>query len=298
MALTRAKCVSWATIALCLALSSVAGTPAGASTLSSGPFCCRNAPPWRGVAGFGPGRDAGFNDIAAISRNDAWAVGGTGLAAPDGVAVHWNGKHWRPVPVPVKNFVPVSVSARPGSSAWVFGYQENAGSDVAEFPAYGLERVRGVWQVHRLPSYRAQWTELGDLQSTVISNDDVWITGNGLDSLSNPTDDLAWNWTGSGWIRYSLHVSGVRYISGSSGGNVWVAGAGSAWPDVRAALERNQVAADPRPGSHAGERRGGLCAQRLARRFSHAQPHGYRCCRALERHPLVGQEPDPVRADY
>jgi hypothetical protein len=227
MVLTRAKCLSWATLALCVVLPFVAGTPAGASPLGAGPFCCRNAPPWRGVAGFRLSRTAGFADVAAISRDDAWAVGDTGFADTGGIAVHWNGNVWRQVPLPLRRFVPVSVSARPGSSAWVFGYQDNPGVDVTDFPAYGLEWAGGKWHVHRLPSDRAVWTVLGDLQSAVLTNDDVWITGYGLDNLGQPTDNLAWNWTGSGWVRYSLHVSGVRYISGSSGGNVWVAGSGS-----------------------------------------------------------------------
>lgn len=224
MALTRAKWWNRATIALCLALTSGAAAPASAGTLSSAPFCCRNAPPWRGFAGFKAGSDAGFADVAAISRNDAWAVGDTGSATnPDAIVVHWSGKVWRPVPVPLRRFVPVSVSARPGSRPWIFGYQDEPGMDVNDFPAYGLERVGGRWHVHRLPSARAEWDVLGDLQSAVINNADVWVTGNGS-SLDQATDNIAWNWTGASWVRHPLHVSGVRSISASSSGNVWVAG--------------------------------------------------------------------------
>jgi hypothetical protein len=224
MTLTRTKWFGWATIGLCLALTSSAAAVASASTRGSAPFCCRNAPPWRGIAGFRAGSDAGFVDVAAISRNDAWAVGDTGSATtPDAIAAHWNGKVWRLVPVPLKRFVPVSVSARPGSRAWIFGYQDEAGVDTNDFPAYGLERVGGSWHVHRLPSATAEWDVLGDLQSAVINNADVWVTGNGS-SLGQPTDNIAWNWTGISWVRHPLHVSGVRSISASSSGNVWVAG--------------------------------------------------------------------------
>ena len=223
MALTRATCLGWAIMALCLALVSGAAAPASASTAGSGPFCCRNAPPWRVFAGFMAGRYGGFADVAAISRNDAWAVGDTGFANTGGIAVHWNGKIWRRVPMPLKRFVPVSVSARPGSSAWVFGYQYEAGVDVNDFPAYGLQRVGSGWHVHRLPSARAEWDVLGDLQSAVIDNSDVWVTGNGS-SRTGPTASIAWNWTGASWVRHPLHISGVRSISASSSGNVWVAG--------------------------------------------------------------------------
>jgi hypothetical protein len=223
MALTRAKCLGWAMVALCLALTSGAAAPASASTAGAGPVCCRNAPPWRGFAAFTASGDGGFGDVAAMSRNDAWAVGATGLATTGGIAVHWNGKAWRRVAMPLKRFVPVSVSARPGSSAWIFGYQYEAGVDVNDFPAYGLERVGSGWRVHRLPSAQAEWDVAGDLQSAVIDNSDVWVIGNGS-SPEGPTANIAWNWTGASWVRHPLHISGVRSISASSSGNVWVAG--------------------------------------------------------------------------
>jgi hypothetical protein len=228
MALTWAKCLGWATTALCLALTSAAAAPAGASTLNLKPGCCRNAPPWREFSAFtARGDDGGFGDVAAISRNDAWAVGDTftGTLTTGGIAVHWNGKVWRRVPMPLKQFIPVSVSGRPGSSAWIFGYQYEAGVDAEDFPAYGLERVGAGWQVHRLPSTRAEWDVFGDLQSAVIDNSDVWVTGNGS-SLNAATANIAWNWTGASWVRHPLHAEGVLSISASSGSNVWVAGDG------------------------------------------------------------------------
>jgi hypothetical protein len=227
MALTSGKCLSFVAVALCVVLLSAASAPAGASTTRSGPSCCRSAPPWRGVAGFRLSRTAGFVDAVALGRYDAWAVGDTGSALTGGIAVHWNGKTWRQVPLPLKHFVPVSVSAREGSNAWVFGYQYDSAVSGEDWRAYALEWAAGKWQLNRLPSAQATWDVLGDLQSAVLSNDDVWVTGNGLDNLGQPANNVSWNWNGSGWTRYSLHISGVRSISASSGSDVWVAGAGS-----------------------------------------------------------------------
>jgi hypothetical protein len=227
MALTSGKRLGWVAVALCAVLLSVASAPAGASTARSGPFCCRSAPPWRGVAGFRLSRTAGFVDVVGLGRDDAWAVGDTGVATTGGIAAHWNGKAWRQVPFPLKHFVPVSVSAREGSNAWVFGYQYDAAVSGEDWRAYALEWAAGKWQLSQLPSAGAAWDVLGDLQSAVLSNDDVWVTGNGLDNLGQPTNNLAWNWNGSDWTSYPLHIAGVGSISASSGSNVWVAGAGS-----------------------------------------------------------------------
>jgi hypothetical protein len=232
MAVTRTRLLHWAATALCVLLSSAVATSAGASTAGSGaaptaPFCCRDAPPWRGAAGFRLSRTAGFDDVVAISWSDAWAVGNSGAKAVQGIAAHWNGKVWRQVPLPVKRFTAVSVSARAGSSAWVFGFQYDPGSLVDKYPGYGLQWAHGRWHVHQLPSARAEWDALGDLQSVVISNDDVWVTGNGQNGLGQTTGNIAWNWTGASWVRHPLHVTGVRSISGSSSENVWVAGSGA-----------------------------------------------------------------------
>lgn len=152
MALIRARLVRWAVIGLCVVVSPAAAASADASAAgtagaAAAPFCCRNASPWRGAAGFRFSRTARLSDVVAISRDDAWAVGSVGARVSRGIAVHWNGKIWRQVPLPLKGFTLVSVSARAGSSAWVFGYQYHPGSLTDEFPAYGLQRAHGTGQV-------------------------------------------------------------------------------------------------------------------------------------------------------
>ncbi len=220
-----------------------AARPAAAHTAG---LCCRNAPAWRGVADFNIRHADAFVDVEATSRSAAWAVGDTltGKALTGGVAAHWNGKRWRQVKLPLTDFVPVSVSAAKGSSVWIFGYQVVPATNGADLPADALVWTAGHWQVMALPSAGAAWDVLGDLQSAVISDDDVWVTGNQKNSLDEETDSIMWNWNGSHWTGYPLHVLGARNVSASSGDNVWVAAGrtdqtvalrwnGAAWRKVR-----------------------------------------------------------------
>jgi hypothetical protein len=196
--------------------------PAGAQAAGR---CCRNAPPWRGVTDVKLRHAGWFVDVEATSRTAAWAVGDTftGTQATGGVAARWNGKRWSQVKLPLAGFVPVSVSARKGSSVWIFGYQNVPATNGADLPADAVVWRAGHWHVLALPSAGAAWDVLGDLQSAVLSDDDVWVTGNRKNSLGEETDNIVWNWNGSSWTGYPLHVLGVRNVSGPSGDNVWVA---------------------------------------------------------------------------
>jgi hypothetical protein len=228
MAVASAKLIGAALASSLVLLSSVAAAaaaPAAGSSARPGAFCCRNAPPWRGVTEFKLKRDGWFVDVEATSRDSAWAVGDTLTQGPlnGGVAAHWNGNRWRMVTLPISGFVPVSVSASKGSSVWIFGYQVLPDTTTNNFPGYALVWTAGAWQVHQLPSAGAEWDVLGDLQSVVFGDDDVWVTGNGQNDLGETTGNIMWNWNGSGWTGYRLHVAGVRNVSASSGDNVWVA---------------------------------------------------------------------------
>ncbi len=225
MALARAKFLGAALVSALALLTSAAAMPAAASAAHPAAFCCRNAPPWRGVTEFKLKHEGWFVDVEATSRDAAWAVGdtATGTDTTGGIAARWNGHRWRTVTLPISGFVPVSVSASQGSGVWIFGYQVLSDTDGSNFPAYALVWTAGHWQVHQLPSAGAEWDVLGDLQSAVFGDDDVWVTGNGQDDQGETTGNVMWNWNGSGWTRYPLHVSGVRSVSGSSGDNVWVA---------------------------------------------------------------------------
>jgi hypothetical protein len=225
MAIAGAKLVGAALASGLVLLSSAAATPAAASSARPAAFCCRNAPPWRGVTQFKLKHDAWFVDVEATSRDAAWAVGDTFTQgeATGGIAARWNGHRWRTVALPLTGLVPVSVSASKGSSVWIFGYQVLPDTDANNFPAYALTWTAGHWQVHQLPSAGAEWDVLGDLHSAVLGDDDVWVTGNGQNDLGETTGNIMWNWNGSGWTGYRLHVAGVRNVSASTGDNVWVA---------------------------------------------------------------------------
>jgi hypothetical protein len=196
------------------------------------------AAPWRATDAIKLGKSGWFTDVEATSRDDAWAVGDVYQAtvAVGGFVTRWNGSRWQRVALPIGGFVPVSVSASKGSSVWVFGYQDNPADG---YPADALTWSAGQWRVIPLPAQGATWIVLGDLQSVVLSDDDVWVTGNAENSTGTTGGNVMWNWNGSHWIRYRLRTEGVRGISGSSPDNVWAITQGS--HGVSTALRWNGV---------------------------------------------------------
>jgi hypothetical protein len=66
---------------------------------------------------------ARLTGVAATSARDAWAVGYTSGTNPSAVALHWDGRTWRQVPVPGgQNVQLAGVTVAAGCPLWAAGY--------------------------------------------------------------------------------------------------------------------------------------------------------------------------------
>lgn len=221
-------------------------------------------PPWRVVKVVMLRPSAGFADIAAAGRNEALAIGVTfrGVRTVGSFAVQWNGRRWRRVAFPIRGFIPVSVSAKGNSGAWVFGYvPPPPPQSIDRSLAFALVLKAGHWRIIPLPNGpRLSWVMSDDLQSAVASARDAWVAGSthALSGEGVDVHSVLWHWNGSAWLADSLSVAEVTSISAVSRGDAWAVGdnrAGGrtaafrwrrrAWARVRIpAIARATVAAD------------------------------------------------------
>lgn len=206
--------------------------------------------PWRAFEEVKLRHLAGFQGVVATSRNDAWAIGqeaaGHGPAVTGGFALHWNGVRWVRVGMPVSRFIPVSVSARGSSGTWIFGYQADP-SNVLQSRAYAAVWNHGRWQVIPLPSGPSiSWTFLNDLQSAVVSGQDVWVIGTSYGLNETHIRTMLWNWDGSGWTSSTLPAAGPESLAAVPGAT-WVttvagrAAATTAWEQTGSGWRRYRL---------------------------------------------------------
>jgi hypothetical protein len=156
-----------------------------------------------------------FEQIAAISSHNIWAVGDTSTKAGNivfqPVIRHFNGSSWQAVTIPHDaGFTSDWVSASSASNVWVGGLENRS-------PATSV--------IYRWNG--ARWAEVSiprmtDLQHVVVLGpNNVWAYG---DSGSVGYDLFHWN--GSKWQYYLRdNVNFIpQDISASASNNVWVSG--------------------------------------------------------------------------
>ncbi|MFC0039389.1 hypothetical protein [Actinomadura rayongensis] len=137
-------------------------------------------------------------DVAAGSAANVWAVGQRVL--DDRVparAVHWNGRRWKPVELPL--LTPMAVSVDGAGKPWVTGvnFNENDGSAV-------YRRRAGTWEKSLdLPA--------GTTLSAIAARSprDVWAGG----LASSSTDPTAlYHFDGSAWTRVEWPGTWSRWV--------------------------------------------------------------------------------------
>ncbi len=156
-----------------------------------------------------------FNQTAAISKNNIWAVGDTFSKAGKEVYQpfirHFNGSSWQAVTIPHSSGSAVDwVSASSASNVWVGGLKSRS---PATSVVYRWNGVR--WATIPIPAI----TYLQ--QVVVLGPDNVWAFG---DSGTVAYDIFHWN--GSKWQHYLPdNIDFIpQDISASAPNNVWVSG--------------------------------------------------------------------------
>ena len=151
-----------------------------------------NGSQWSVVKSPNPGSNDHLNAVAAISANNAWAVGNANTFAQT-LIEHWNGSHWSVV----KSASTGSssdlrdVAAISASDVWAVGYAL-VGSSIQTF----TEHWNGTnWQAVRSPNTGSSPAFSG---VAAVSTSDVWAVGSDMNS-NNVFQGLTEQWNGSAW---------------------------------------------------------------------------------------------------
>jgi hypothetical protein len=171
--------------ALALMASAGAGE-ASASAATSG---------WRKVVVAHAARGNFLSDIAAPSKDDAWAVGSYGRPGP--LIWHWNGRRWKSVRTSAPpSFFGSIVEAPTPNDVWIFG-EVGATGLALHWNGFG-------WQNITLP--------IGARQSpgTVLGPADMWVQSEGR---------ILYHWNGLSWqiirpsqLFYELFAAGGHLL--------------------------------------------------------------------------------------
>lgn len=171
--------------------------------------------------------------VAALSTNDAWAVGTYGNANGPALTLieHWNGSTWSvassPNPAGSGNSQLLGVTALSPTNAWAVGsYFVTDGARRTL-----IERWNGkAWSIVPSPNPTTNNTELDSV--IAISDTNVWAVG---DSTSDAQilQTLVEHWNGSAWsIVPSPNPAGATTsllsgIAAISDNNIWAVGSAS-----------------------------------------------------------------------
>ena len=152
-----------------------------------------------------------FSSIAAISRNNSWAVGHVfhrGGTVYQPFIRHFDGSGWKVVTISdARNFTSDWVAASSAKNVWIFG---GSTSDMYPVTVYRFDGSR--WHKVAVPA-------LTDLQDPVVLGPaNVWAFGSSGTSMAD-----VFHWNGHGWHGYTLNLC-PEALSASAANNVWVAG--------------------------------------------------------------------------
>ncbi|MGI5155394.1 hypothetical protein [Microbispora sp. CA-102843] len=165
---------------------------------------------WTETATAGAG--AVMLSVAATGRGQAWAVGSPGESRRSGLVLRWDGRAWRPLPLPPGLRYPQVVSGTSAGNVWIFDKGANAWRwDGRRWSARG----RPPWKLPVL------------LEGAVVTRPgDVWVAGGQDDGTSG---DPSWrpalaHWSPSGWSTVSSPRStwpGIHHLGATASGDLW-----------------------------------------------------------------------------
>jgi hypothetical protein len=173
----------------------------------------------------GPGPNQNLTGMAAISSNDVWAAGYSGVGPQTNpVALHWDGFNWTSTPT-VGNGYFAAVAAASSNDVWAVGGVGSVGIRQTL-----VEHWDGTsWSV--VPSANVNANTDNSLSGVAaLASNDVWAIGNYNDGISNQT--LVEHWNGTAWTIVSSPntnpMENFLYgISAVSPTDIWVVGGDS-----------------------------------------------------------------------
>jgi hypothetical protein len=172
-----------------------AAPPSPSSSPSPGVSC---EPRWDRVDSPDP-EDGGslLLGVAAVGRNDAWAVGGAGdpVDPTATLTIQWNGEEWDVVQSPSPGTVAnrfEAVAALSSDAAWAVG---RASDGTTDYPI-AAQWDGGDWTLLPLPGEVAEGALMG---VAAIQTDDVWAVGYEGDVEAGTERAVALHWDGTEW---------------------------------------------------------------------------------------------------
>jgi hypothetical protein len=161
----------------------------------------------------------GLSGVAAISSNNAWAVGS--ITAGNALILHWNGTQWSQVtsPNPGNESYLLAISALSANDIWAVGsYLNNS----ARNQGLTMHWDGTQWSVVEAPGHE-------ELQGvSAVSSNDVWAVGINTDSGQAPI----MHWDGSTWTLVDHPIPGpnpddfseLHAVLATSSNEVWAVG--------------------------------------------------------------------------
>jgi hypothetical protein len=163
--------------------------------------------------GAGPLTRGVLFDVLAISSDDVWAIGDTdpvGFGAA--VVIHWNGKHWSRVPVPLPKVYALQALSAAGRSIWVLAYDQHG--------TVTLRRTAHRWQVIRASPSRGY-------DIAIVSPRDGWIVGDAYDT-HGVDHSFVRRWNGRKWTTVRVPSTVRGHLSEHEGEILWSVAAAKA----------------------------------------------------------------------
>jgi hypothetical protein len=162
-----------------------------------------------------------FYGVAAISENDAWAVGfyANSVGIAQTLIEHWDGSTWSVVSSPnagSQGNELLGVAAVSASDVWAVGFAATSNGDQKAL----IEHWNGHnWRV--VPSPQASSVDVLSSVATVSAND-VWAVG----TSSTEGQTLIEHWNGSRWQIVPSPATGgeLRGLTAASANDVWAVG--------------------------------------------------------------------------
>lgn len=185
--------------ALTLLLTSIAASaPALASSQGTHAATASGSTRWRLFRQVRRKVSTSLVSITATSRHRAWAVGASGSA---GLALRWNGSHWRAMKPLPSGFLPFLVRASAPDNVWVFGNI----SDPYTHPEAAVWNG-SAWHVVTMPP------DAGDGGAVVVSPANVWYTDG----------PHIYHWHGAAWTTASFATADPFHdLAATRRGRVW-----------------------------------------------------------------------------